>query len=226
MSTRSCTPAVESIDQQYGRLLVQRIERRGGRTYGICLCECGENKVVLLSHVRCGDTRSCGCLQREVAKAATAARNTTHGATRTPTFVVWKNMLSRCANPNATEFALYGGRGITVCERWRNSFAAFLADVGERPGRDCSIDRIDNSGNYEPANCRWATRTEQGRNRRTNHVLTHDGRTQPLVAWAEECGISHATIRHRLNRGWSVERALTTKAVRTRGVLVSMAPGE
>lgn len=121
-----------------------------------CLCECGERTTALLAHLRSGATTSCGCNAR------------THGHTRggrSPTYICWMAMRARCANPKDPGFGYYGGRGITVCDRWRGSFENFLADMGERP-EGLTLDRVDNSGNYEPGNCRWATWSEQNLNRR------------------------------------------------------------
>jgi hypothetical protein len=120
-------------------------------------------------------------------------------------------MRDRCTNPANACFERYGGRGITVCDRWRDSFDDFFADMGMFPSRDHSIERIDNLGAYEPSNCRWATRTEQGANKRNNVRLTLNGRTQLISEWARELGIQRLTIRRRINDlGWTPERALTT----------------
>lgn len=121
-------------------------------------------------------------------------------------------MVDRCTNPNACEFKNYGGRGIVVCDSWRHSFPNFLSDMGHRPSRKHSIDRIDNSLGYCPENCRWATIVTQARNRRNNRILTHDGKSMCIAEWAEATGIRQANIVNRINNlGWSVERALTTK---------------
>jgi len=118
-------------------------------------------------------------------------------------------MFQRCYNPNGTKYADYGGRGITVCDRWLK-FENFYADMGDRP-EGMEIDRFpDNDGNYEPGNCRWATRPEQMRNTRANRMITFQGRTQCLTDWANEIGVGCSTICTRLARGWSLERALTT----------------
>lgn len=118
-------------------------------------------------------------------------------------------MIQRCTNPNRKKFAIYGARGISVCARWRESFDAFLLDVGPRPGRGFSLDRIDVNGNYEPGNVRWASDTEQSRNRRTNTVIAHGGRTLTVQEWAERHGVKYQTAWARLRRGASFEEAFS-----------------
>ncbi|MFD1277318.1 hypothetical protein [Streptomyces kaempferi] len=118
-------------------------------------------------------------------------------------------MISRATNPKDKNYSYYGGRGISVCAEWRESFEAFVRDMGPSHKAGLTLDRIDVNGNYELANCRWATSVEQGRNKRNNRMLTHDGITRPLSAWAEVVGIDHTVIRARLYHGWTVERALT-----------------
>ena len=119
-------------------------------------------------------------------------------------------MIRRCEDSSGHNYHLYGGRGITVCERWRNSFAAFLADMGRPPSSAHSLDRVDNDGNYEPGNCRWATMPEQMRNARTTRMIEFDGRIQCLKDWAKETGVPSASICRRLGLGWPIRRALTT----------------
>jgi len=145
----------------------------------------------------------------------------THGGTGTPEYTLWKEIRRKCTNPNRSNYAYYGGRGIDVCERWTGRFEDFLADVGHRPNPDYTLDRRDNEGGYwcghceecvrlgRPANCRWATRTEQAKNRRSTHLLTFNGKTQCLGDWAVEIGMTRDALRHRLQTGMSVEEALT-----------------
>lgn len=138
----------------------------------------------------------------------------THGETRdrklSPEYQAWKNLKSRCLNPKRSDYHHYGGRGITVCGTWVSSFDAFLEDVGRRPSGIHTLERINNDKNYEPGNCRWATRREQAKNRRSNVWVTLDGTTRCLSDWAAFLEISYLTVWKRLRRGQTVERALQT----------------
>lgn len=135
-----------------------------------------------------------------------------HGRCGTPEYRAWQGMLRRCCNPHSKSYPDYGGRGISACERWKASFEAFFADMGERPSADHSIDRIDNSLGYSPENCRWATRAEQQRNRRDNVYLEHAGKRMMLVDWADEIGMNRMTLGNRIKAGWTAEEAITTPA--------------
>ncbi len=197
--------AIES-GQRFGRLVaigpaapdVQRRARWSFRG------DCGAFTTADAYSVKCGTTKSCGCAVRDL--VSTSRR--THGMRRSPEYRVWMGMKTRCGNPKSPSFPRYGGRGITVCERWR-SFEAFLADMGRRPSLDHTLDRLDNSKNYEPGNCRWATRLEQGANKRNNHRLSFNGETLSIAEWARRTGLSRDAIRQRLSAGWPVDRALT-----------------
>ena len=205
--------------QRFGRLVVKERSSNGpkGMARWVCHCDCGNMRVVRGSHLLQGKILSCGCLGAERRRASRVI----HGLNETPEHIVWMRMIGRCTNPKDHRFAYYGGRGVYVCERWLGSFPAFLADMGERPSPRHSIDRKDNSGSYtcglcdqcrdrnQPANCRWATLTEQARNKRNNRLITFQGETLPLAQWAERTGIKRETIARRLNDGWSEERALT-----------------
>jgi hypothetical protein len=133
-----------------------------------------------------------------------------HGLTKTPEFRSWQHLRARCYTPTDAKFASYGARGITVCDRWRESFENFLADMGPKPSPRHSIDRKDNDGPYSPDNCRWATNYEQSLNKRNNRRLTLHGETLTLSEWEQRTGISQDTIGARLRSGWSADRALTT----------------
>jgi hypothetical protein len=134
--------------------------------------------------------------------------STTHGMHRTPEYRAWQKMRQRCSNPKCQRYDRYGARGIRVCERWR-SFEAFFEDMGHRPSPRHSLDRIDNDGNYEPGNCRWATRAEQNRNRGDNRLVTFGGLTMTVAEWARTVGVHVRTLYCRLANGWSIEDSLT-----------------
>lgn len=172
----------------------------------VCVCDCKKKVTVEGRSLLRGNTRSCGCY-----RAATSKRvHTTHGRCYTSLYNIWKGILKRCEDPTYFCYANYGGRGITVCEMW-HSFPVFSEDVGERPSPKHSLDRIDNSSGYSPENCRWATYTEQARNRRSNHIIEYRGEKLVLAEWAERLGVQSQVIRQRLNEGWSIEKAVTTR---------------
>jgi hypothetical protein len=192
--------------QTFGRLtVIERVAALNSNATWRCRCECGGGKIVRGHALTRGATRSCGCLYREHA----GNLNRTHSLTDTREYRAWSQMKGRCFNPRVEMYPHYGGRGITVCARWRDSFEAFLADMGHCP-TGFWIERNDPDGNYEPGNCRWATPKEQQRNRRNTLRLTLNGRTQAIGDWAEETGLSVATIRGRCRMGWPDERTLTT----------------
>lgn len=181
-----------------------------GRALWVALClPCGREKVFSGDHLRRGLVRSCGCLQRQSISAA----KTVHGAARkgkaTPEYQAWCNLIRRCTDPKATRYRDWGGRGITVCAEWRHDFPAFLAHVGPRPSPRHSIDRIDNTRGYEPGNVRWSDLSHQGRNKRSNRLVTHAGETRTVAEWSEVTGIPYHTLYCRLDRGWPPDRALS-----------------
>jgi hypothetical protein len=173
-----------------------------------CRCSCGNTAIVRAVDLIYGHTKSCGCLRAQKIRSVGRLRKT-HGATGTVEHRIWSSMKQRCENPSIPGYENYGGRGIKVCARWRYSLENFIADMGKRPSARHSIDRIDTNGNYEPGNCRWATTKQQARNRRSNRVLEYEGKRATLTDFALEYGISKITLRDRLNRGWSIDRALT-----------------
>lgn len=196
------------VGRRFGRLVVLNGAgaATGGRQGWTCLCDCGTELVVLPGNLKSGDTRSCGCWNRE----STGNRRRIHGGYRTKEFRVWFGMIARCHNPYNKDYYLYGERGIRVCAEWQKSFSAFIAHMGPRPFPKAQIDRINNNGNYEPGNCHWTTCSQNARNTRRNHLMTHNGVTCTMAEWEERTGISQDLLCSRLSRGWSDERALTT----------------
>jgi hypothetical protein len=202
------TRIVDLTGQTFGRLTVLS---PGGRVNGtlhwLTRCVCGTEKLVYAGNLRGGNVSSCGCLRSETSAARIAKRCLKHGLSYSREFASWQAMKTRCCNSRDKNFLRYGAKGITVCDRWK-IFENFYADMGPRPeGR--TLDRIDNTGNYEPSNCRWATLTEQQRNRAVTVKLTLDGQTLTLMEWSEKLSMEPYLIRSRLSNGWSVERALT-----------------
>lgn len=196
------------IGQRFGKLVVRRQVENGRKSNARyeCLCDCGTLRVVYKTNLVNGRTLSCGCYHKQKA----AEDHTTHGKSHLAEYQVWGQMIARCTDPSNAGFRLYGGRGITVCDRWME-LDNFIADMGLRPSPKHSIDRIDNQGPYCKENCRWATTFEQAQNTSRNRMLTFNGQTKCLTQWARELGISPNTLTFRLLKtGLSVEQALTT----------------
>lgn len=162
---------IDITGQKYGLLTAISINRRDRYTYWNCLCDCGKAVVVRGSNMRSGQASSCGCLRAE----STRKRRLTHGKTRTAEYNIWAGMINRCVCEKNPYFDRYGARGIFVCSEWKNDFAAFLRDMGERPSKKHSIDRIDNEDGYHKDNCRWTTSGEQARNKASNIFVSVDG---------------------------------------------------
>lgn len=179
----------------------------------LCFCDCGTERHVDPAKLRTGQTVSCGCYAAQRA----SQNNRTHGMSRSSVYHIWSSMKARCDHPSTRNFADYGGRGISVCDRWRDSFEAFYEDMGPRPTPQHSIDRIDVNGNYEPGNCRWATRLEQGSNKRNNRLVEVRGQVMTL---AEACRLSplgRNSILARIEGGMSAEDALSLPPDKSQG---------
>lgn len=192
--------------RRHGMLVAVRKSHMSGKnSVWLFVCDCGAEKYALLNNVVRGLTVSCGCAKT----AAIAQAATTHGLSHSPEWGVWSSMKQRCENQNTKEFRIYGARGIKVCARWHD-FANFIGDMGPRPSPRHSIDRTDNDGDYEPSNCKWATRTEQARNTRSNHVIEIDGQRKTIAEWSEQSGLGRTAIQSRIRRGWPPCVAVTS----------------
>lgn len=172
-----------------------------------CVCDCGNERDCQPAKLMRGDFQSCGCDRSRLLSESIKK----HGLYQHPLYHTWNGMHQRCGNPKCSGYPLYGGRGISVCERWtgHHGLVNFLTDMGERP-KGASIDRIDPNGNYEPSNVRWATSKQQGNNKRESKFITFNGETMTETEWAEKLGIGKTCLNERLRKGWSIERALTT----------------
>lgn len=177
------------------------------RRFATCICKCGTPVTVSVDHLKNSHTQSCGCLKKEL----TIKRFTTHGMSHTPEWHSWAQMRDRCYNSNNKLYKYYGARGVVVCDRWIESFGNFYNDMGKCPPHCSSVERIDNDGNYEPSNCKWATRDEQANNKRNNRQITIDGVTKTLAQW---CGGSKTAFYRRAQRriyslGWCDQCAIS-----------------
>lgn len=170
-----------------------------GKAYWNCKCLCGREFVVWMGELISYHRTSCGKCKKESAKK-------THGRTPVYMYRIWCGMKGRCSNKKNQAYNDYGGRGIVVCERWRNSYTNFLIDMGDRPSRLHTLDRKDNNGNYEPGNCRWATKAEQANNRRSSRIIEYKGKKQVLRVWCTELGLPFNRMNTRMSYGWTIER--------------------
>ena len=197
------------VGERFGRLIAvcEAGRAKNGAIVWRFKCDCGSNFETRYSRVASGNTVSCGCYRRDKGKAKEGIA-TRHGLTGSSIYGRYYAMIQRCENPNDKKYSNYGGRGITVCDRWRNSFESFVADMGMPPAKH-SIDREDNDGNYEPSNCRWLTIGGQNRNKRDNFIIDIEGRGQTVTDCAIEFGIKRATVMTRIKLGWSHYDALT-----------------
>lgn len=203
------------IGQRFGRLIIVadagRVLQPSGQSKKVweCLCDCGKKVIVRQGKLRLGTTKSCGCFRVD----NTTEMRTTHGKHGTTEFNILAGIKQRCLNPNSDAYKHYGGRGITVCDRWlgKDGLENFISDMGPRPSPEHTIDREDNSMGYSPDNCRWATAKEQANNTRRNTFIEFDGQTKTLIEWATIYGIKSSTLCQRLYRSkWTIEKSLTT----------------
>lgn len=175
-----------------------------GKSEWLCKCLCGNYTTVSSSRLKRGITKSCGCY-----RAIVNASIFKHNQSNTPTYRVWADMKTRCLNPNNHAYKDYGGRGITICSGWKDSFENFLTDMGVRPSKNHCIDRKNNDGNYEPSNCHWVTQQVNQNNKRSNKHFTYNKKKQTYAEWCRELGVNYQTFSTRINRdGKSIVEAL------------------
>jgi hypothetical protein len=196
--------------------LIKEVLKKNGKRQGLYRCICGKEKELRIYMVEQGLIRSCGCLQRETASSIFS----THGMSKTSVYKIWKSIIQRTTNPKCVSYKNYGGRGIGIEDSWLE-FNSFYSDMGDRPTKKHSIERLDNNKGYSKSNCVWATSIQQANNKRNNRLLILNGRTQNVQQWAIELGISAKVLRKRLSLKWSDEKTLTTK-IRKRAIINSL----
>jgi hypothetical protein len=182
--------------------LLKKVSIAGRRgVFWMCVCDCGSITTKYGGYIRNRSAVSCGC--------AMAASKRKHGMSKSPEYKAWDNARSRCYRQKDPKYPLYGGRGISMCEEWRNSFEAFYADMGPRPTSKHSLDRVDGNGHYEPKNCRWATIEEQNNNRSSNRHITVSGVSMTVAQASQKYRIPHHKILARVNCGMSGDEAIS-----------------
>ena len=200
------------IGKQFGKLtVVEKTNKPEGITnryvHWKCRCECGKETIVTSHNLRSGNTKSCGCITKERMHKL----NLKTGGYKSRLYRIWIGMKTRCSNHNIPQYKDYGGRGIGICDEWKHNFKNFRDwAISNGYKNNLSIERINNDGNYEPSNCKWGTLREQNRNRRTNNIITFNGKTQCALDWAIELEMNPKTLFGRFHRGWSIEKTLTT----------------
>ena len=199
----------EFVGRTFGRLCVTDVRQEGRRVRLVCRCACGVECEARANQLRSGDKKSCGCLKRSVLGDATR----THGRAnsrvtgyKNRTYGIWQAMHDRCSNANRKDFKYYGGKGIRVCKRWEK-FENFLADMGEAPD-GLTLDRLNSDKNYQPSNCRWATRAQQTYNSTAVKWIAHEGQRRNLAGWFKHLGLAPGTYYSRIERGLTVKQAL------------------
>lgn len=205
---------IDLTGKRFGRLVVlSRAETKRGQTFWNCKCDCGNIVSVNAYSLKIGETKSCGCLQKEI-QSKNASK---HNLSKTKLYKLFRRMHERCYNKNCKSYKDYGGRGIKICEEWLNDFKKFYTWAYEngydstKNGNDCSIDRIDVNGDYSPINCRWITKKQQANNRRNSRYITYNGETHTLAEWSNMYNISQRLLWARLFKlKWDIEKALTT----------------
>lgn len=197
---------IDLIGKRFGKLIViSYFGKKGRYTYWNTKCDCGGLLIVRGASLKSSNTESCGCIHA----LALLERSMIHGKARTPLYTIWSNMKSRCLNVKQQSYIRYGGRGITVCKRWKDSFMEFYKDMGERP-KGMTLERIDNNKGYNKSNCKWATPEEQANNKRNNRFVRYRGIELTIPRWAKRLRMNKNTLYYRIQSGWSIQRAFAT----------------
>lgn len=207
---------IDLTGKKFGRLTVVSLKQKASRIDGkqkptkwLCLCDCGKEKAVNPSNLKSGFTQSCGCLQKE--RASNASPLKTHGKSNKAEYNSWHSMVQRCHNKNNPNYTHYGAKGVFVCHEWLFDFERFHSDMGDKPSKKHTIDRIDVTQGYSASNCKWSSKDEQANNKRNTKFLELDDKRLSISQWAKEIDLNPATIRMRLRNGWSVSEALRTE---------------
>lgn len=193
---------IDLVGSVFGRLTVIEYSHSQHDRLWRCLCDCGNETIVRTNHLRLGRIKSCGCLRKDTLSEI----KTIHGKRHSREYNAWCGMIQRCKNPKNKRYKHYGGRGIAVCDKWK-TFAGFYEDMGERP-KAHSLDRINNNGDYCKDNCRWATSEDQANNKQVNKYIEIAGEIKTMAQWAKHANINQQTLRKRIMRGWSPEKAI------------------
>ncbi len=209
------------VGKQFGRLIVMEDGgTKSGKTVWICVCECGKRIEALSHNLNAGHIKSCGCFKQDFIESVTKNYDKL-------TYKSWSSMLTRCTNPNFHQFKDYGGRGITVCERWRRgedgkpAFECFLEDMGARPSKEHTIERERNNEGYYKGNCIWLLRELQPLNRRNNVNITWNGETHCVAEWSRKLGWDQGVLQSRIRLGWTTERAMTQPVRKSKWNVIS-----
>lgn len=205
---------LDLVGQRFGRLLVvEYFGSKNNQRLWRCVCDCGNEKIVQTSYLTSGDTRSCGCLHKEIVSTRMTKHGYSKGYKRERLFGVWCSLKTRVLNPNATNYQYYGGRGIKICDEWMDyaKFRAWAMDNGydpDAPYGQCTLDRIDTDGDYCPENCRWVSMDVQANNMRSNHRIEYHGEVHNMKEWSKILNINYSTFRKNVKLGKSIDEML------------------
>ncbi len=203
---------VNRAGKRYGRLIALEVALKIGREYHWrCICDCGTETVVRGPDLTRLSVKSCGCLRRDMGRVKTLTHGYARRGNKGKAYRTWMGMVGRCNTPSTARYPHYGARGIRVCREWEDDFTKFLSDMGEPPSPRHSIGRMDNNGDYCKSNCRWETSIEQQNNTTRNRCLVFEGISKTVAQWAREKSLTYSCLSGRLNRGWSVDKALRGK---------------